>query len=64
MADAEGAQPPTGGGSALIQIRSDVARIVGALDALAAELAGIKTRLDRIEEILREIALGLGVKPT
>lgn len=49
--------------AALAILKTDVARLVGAIEALIPELQGLKSRLDRIEKTLGEIAIGLGVAP-
>ncbi len=49
--------------AALALVKADVARLVTAIEALIPELQGLKSRLDRIEKTLGEIALGLGVAP-
>jgi len=49
--------------SALAQLRADVAALVEQLTQVAVELKGINEKLDRLEKVIREIALGLGVRP-
>lgn len=49
--------------AALALVKADVTRLVVAIEALIPELVGLKTRLDRIEKTLGDIAKGLGVTP-
>jgi hypothetical protein len=49
--------------AALNLLKADVTKLVTALEGLVAELAAIGARLDRIEKLMNEIAVGLGVAP-
>ena len=49
--------------AALNLVKADVTKLVTALEGLVAELAAIGPRLDRIEKLMNEIAVGLGVAP-
>jgi hypothetical protein len=51
------------GDEVLNLLKSDLAKFLTQVPLLIEELAGIKTRLDRIEGTLRDIAIGLGVVP-
>jgi hypothetical protein len=55
--------PTPAGDTGLTQIRTDIARLVVALESLVTELAGVKAHLARMEGTINEIALGLGVRP-
>lgn len=53
----------TANDAALKLLKADVAKLVTALESLATELLGMKASVDRLEKLIREIALGLGVRP-
>jgi len=47
----------------LTQLRADVAVLIEQLTQIAVEQRGINEKLDRLERVLRDIALGMGVRP-